>query len=148
MSDLAASELTHKPLLHTRGISNARSCDLEVALWAPTRLTSCIVHPGLAEAYERRQLTLCPTRAPFHHLTAPESIRKPLANKNWKTGGAPSRPRALGFGTARRRLGARCRRGAAGGTTEFLLGAACGCCGGTCTWRAVESHVGQASRPP
>ena len=30
--------------LYTRGISRARSFDLEVAPWAPTRLTSCISH--------------------------------------------------------------------------------------------------------
>ena len=50
LSDFAASESTRKPLLHTRGISWARSFDLEVAPWAPTRLTSCISHPGPAEA--------------------------------------------------------------------------------------------------
>eukprot|EP01045_Picozoa_sp_COSAG04_P047999 COSAG04_NODE_18193_length_448_cov_3.621777_1_plen_73_part_10 len=56
-----------KPLLHTRGISRARSFDLEVTPWAPTRLTSCISHPGLVEAYEPLRSTLCPARAPFHH---------------------------------------------------------------------------------
>ena len=73
-----APESTRKPLLHTRGISRARSFDLEVTLWAPTRLTSCISHPGLAEAYEPLRSTLCPARAPFHHLAASESARKPL----------------------------------------------------------------------
>ena len=48
-SDFAASELTRKPLLHTCGISRARSFDLEVTPWAPTRLTSCIFHPGPEE---------------------------------------------------------------------------------------------------
>ena len=42
-------ESARKPLLHTRGISRARSFDLEVTPWAPTRLTSCIFHPGLEE---------------------------------------------------------------------------------------------------
>jgi len=77
LSDFAASESTRKPPPHTRGISRARSFDLEVTPWAPTRLTSCISHPGLAEAYERLRSTLCPARAPFHHLAAPESTRKP-----------------------------------------------------------------------
>ena len=49
LSDFAASELTRKPLLHTRGISKARSLDLEVTPWAPTRLTSCIFHSGPEE---------------------------------------------------------------------------------------------------
>jgi len=31
------------------GISQAKSFDLEVTPWAPTRLTSCIFHPGLEE---------------------------------------------------------------------------------------------------
>ena len=43
-------ESARKPLLHTRGISRARSFDLEVTPWAPTRLTSCISHPGLEES--------------------------------------------------------------------------------------------------
>ena len=43
-------ESTRKPLLHARGISRARSFDLEVTPWAPTRLTSCISHPGPEEA--------------------------------------------------------------------------------------------------
>ena len=42
-------ESARKPLLHTRGISKARSFDLEVTPWAPARLTSCIFHPGLEE---------------------------------------------------------------------------------------------------
>ena len=41
---------TCKPLLHTRGISRAKSFDLEVTRWAPARLTSCTFHPGPAEA--------------------------------------------------------------------------------------------------
>ena len=41
---------TREPLPHTRGISRARSFDLEVTPWAPTRLTSCIFHPGPEEA--------------------------------------------------------------------------------------------------
>ena len=56
----------------------ARSFDLEVTPWAPSRLTSCIFHPGPEEAYERLRSTLCPARAPFHHLAAPGSTRKPL----------------------------------------------------------------------
>ena len=43
-------ESAREPLLHTRGISKARSFDLEVTPWAPTRLTSCIFHPGPEEA--------------------------------------------------------------------------------------------------
>ena len=82
LSDFAASESTRMPLLHTRGISRARSFDLEVTPWAPTRLTSCISHPGLAEAYEPLRSTLCPARAPFHHLAAPESTRKPPARRS------------------------------------------------------------------
>ena len=50
MSDFAASELTRKPLLHTRGICRARSFDLEVTPWAPTRLTSYISHIGPEES--------------------------------------------------------------------------------------------------
>jgi len=50
LSDFAASELTHKPLLHTRGIARARSFDLEVTPWAPTRLTTCISHAGPEES--------------------------------------------------------------------------------------------------
>ena len=46
LSDFAASELTRKPLLHARGISRAKSFDLEVTRWAPTRLTSCISRIG------------------------------------------------------------------------------------------------------
>jgi len=50
LSDFAAPESTRKPLLHTRGICRARSFDLEVTPWAPTRLTSCISYPGPEEA--------------------------------------------------------------------------------------------------
>jgi len=50
LSNFAASESTRKPLLHTRGISRARSYDLEVTRWAPTRLTSCISHTGPEES--------------------------------------------------------------------------------------------------
>ena len=79
---LAAPESTRKPLLHTRGICRAISFDLEVTPWAPTRLTSCIFHPGPAKAYERLRSTLCPARAPFHHLAAPESTRKPPVRRS------------------------------------------------------------------
>ena len=43
-------EPARKPLLHlaARSICWARSFDLEVSPWAPTRLTSCISHPGPA----------------------------------------------------------------------------------------------------
>ena len=60
-----------KPLLHTRGISRARSFDLEVTPWAPTRLTSCISHPGpeessgaptLAQAAQMRPGAISPPR--------------------------------------------------------------------------------------
>merc|ERR1712091_777755 len=50
LSNFAAPESAHKPLLHTRGISRARSFDLEVTPWAPTRLTSCIFHLGPEES--------------------------------------------------------------------------------------------------
>jgi len=50
LSDFAAPESTRKPLLHTRGISLARSFDLEVTPWAPTRLTSSISHTGPEES--------------------------------------------------------------------------------------------------
>ena len=76
--DLAAPGSARMPPVCRSGISQARSFDLEVTPWAPTRLTSCISHPGPAEAYERLRSTLCPARAPFRHLAAPESTRKPL----------------------------------------------------------------------
>jgi len=75
--DLAAPGSTRKPVLHTRGISRAKSFDLEVTPWAPTRLTSCIFHPGPTEAYEPLRSTLCPARTPFRDLAAPESARMP-----------------------------------------------------------------------
>ena len=46
--------------------------------WAPTRLTSCIFHPGPTEAYEPLRSTLCPARTPFRDLAAPGSTRKPV----------------------------------------------------------------------
>ena len=55
----------------------ARSFDLEVTPWAPTRLTSCIFHPGPTEAYEPLRSTLCPARTPFRDLAAPESAHMP-----------------------------------------------------------------------
>jgi len=67
-----------EPLLHTRGISRARSFDLEVTPRAPSRLTSCIFHSGSTEAYEPLRSTRCPARAPFRDLAAPQSSRKPL----------------------------------------------------------------------
>ena len=72
----SAGELVHR---HRRFVP-ARSFDLEVTLWAPTRLTSCIFHPGPEEAYERLRSTLWPARAPFHHLAALGSAHKPLQN--------------------------------------------------------------------
>eukprot|EP01045_Picozoa_sp_COSAG04_P003619 COSAG04_NODE_148_length_22826_cov_11.360026_14_plen_258_part_00 len=77
LSDFAAPESTRKPLLHTRGISQAGSFDLEVTPWAPTRLTSCIFHSGHTEAYEPLRSTRRPARAPFRDLATPESTRKP-----------------------------------------------------------------------
>ena len=50
LSDFATLESTRKPPLHTRGISRARSFDLEVTPWAPTRLTSYISHIGPEES--------------------------------------------------------------------------------------------------
>ena len=49
---LFSPQFACKHVLHTRGISRARSFDLEVTPWAPTRLTSCIFHSGHTEAYE------------------------------------------------------------------------------------------------
>ena len=66
-----------KASLHTRGISRARSFDLEVTPWAPTRLTSCIFHSGHTEAYEPLRSTRSSARAPFRDLAAPQSTRKP-----------------------------------------------------------------------
>ena len=59
------------------GISRARSFDLEVTPWAPTRLTSSIFHLGHTEAYEPLRSTRRPARAPFNHLAAPGSAHKP-----------------------------------------------------------------------
>jgi len=56
----------------------ARSFDLEVSPWAPTRLTSCIFHPGPTEAYEPLRSTLCPAHTPFRDLAAPGSTHKPV----------------------------------------------------------------------
>jgi len=75
--DLAAPESTRKPPVCRSGISRARSFDLEVTPWAPTRLTSCIFHSGHTEAYEPLRSTRRPARAPFNHLAAPGSARKP-----------------------------------------------------------------------
>ena len=69
-------EWTRKPLVCRSGISRARSFDLEVTTWAPTRLTSCIFHSGHTEAYEPLRSTRRPARAPFRDLAAPESTRK------------------------------------------------------------------------
>ena len=45
-----------------------REASMEVRLWAPTRLTSCIFHPGHTEAYEPLRSTRRPARAPFSDL--------------------------------------------------------------------------------
>eukprot|EP01045_Picozoa_sp_COSAG04_P024975 COSAG04_NODE_3203_length_3051_cov_88.951220_4_plen_324_part_00 len=58
-------------------VCRARSFDLEVTPWAPTRLTSSIFHSGHTEAYEPLRSTRRPARAPFNHLAAPGSTRKP-----------------------------------------------------------------------
>ena len=63
-SYFAAPESARKPLLHTRGISRARSFDLEVTPWAPTRLTSCISHTGPEESSGASTLP----RGPHSHL--------------------------------------------------------------------------------
>ena len=65
-------------MLHTRGISRARSFDLEVTPWAPTRLTSCIFHSGHTEAYEPLRSTHRSARTPFRDLAAPRSTHKPV----------------------------------------------------------------------
>ena len=75
--DLATPESTRKPPVCRSGISRARSFDLEVTPWAPTRLTSCIFHSGPTEAYEPLRSTRHSARAPFRDLAAPESTRKP-----------------------------------------------------------------------
>eukprot|EP01048_Picozoa_sp_COSAG05_P026426 COSAG05_NODE_7204_length_843_cov_0.557796_1_plen_243_part_01 len=75
---LSASESTRKPLLHTRGISQARSFDLEVTPWAPSRLTSCIFHPGPEESSGASTLPAGPAKPPFRLKLPPESARKPL----------------------------------------------------------------------
>ena len=75
--DLAAPQSTRKPPVCRSGISKARSFDLEVTPWAPTRLTSCISHSSHLEAYEPLRSTRRPARAPFNHLAAPETARKP-----------------------------------------------------------------------
>ena len=78
----SSPESTHKPLLHTRGIFRARSFDLEVTLWAPTRLTSCISPTGpeessgastLAQAAQVRPGAISPPR------NRPASLRCTLA---------------------------------------------------------------------
>ena len=58
-------------------ISRARSFDLEVTPWAPTRLASCIFHSGHTGAYEPLRSTRSSACAPFRDLAAPESTRKP-----------------------------------------------------------------------
>ena len=45
-----APQSSRKPPVCRSGISRARSFDLEVTPWAPTRLTSCISHPGPEES--------------------------------------------------------------------------------------------------
>ena len=74
----SSPESTRKHLLHTRGISRARSFDLEVTPWAPTRLTSCIFHSGHAGAYEPLRSTLCAARTPLPDLLVPESAQPPV----------------------------------------------------------------------
>ena len=76
--DLAAPESARMPPVCRFGTPRARSFDLEVTPWAPTRLTSCISHPGRMDAYEPLRSTLCPACAPFRYLAAPESARRPL----------------------------------------------------------------------
>ena len=77
LSNFVAPESTRKPPVCRSGISRARSFDLEVTPWAPTRLTSSIFHSGHTEAYEPLRSTRRPARAPFNHLAAPGSARKP-----------------------------------------------------------------------
>merc|ERR1712097_217979 len=74
----SSSEPTRKPPLHNRSISRARSCDLEVTPWAPTRLTSCISHPGPEEASGASTLEPGPAQPPFRLQSSPEPARKPL----------------------------------------------------------------------
>ena len=65
-----------KPLLHTRGICRARSSDLEVTPWPPTRLTSCIFHSGPEEASGASTLEPGPRAATFRLKLPPESARE------------------------------------------------------------------------
>ena len=83
---LAAPGSARKPPVCRSGISRARSFDLEVTPWAPTRLTSSIFHSGHMEAYEPLRSTRRSARAPFHHLAAPESTRKPPVCKSGISG--------------------------------------------------------------
>ena len=55
-----------------------RSFGLEVTRWAPTRLTSCIFHPGPEEASGASTLEPGPAQPPFRLQSSPESARKPL----------------------------------------------------------------------
>ena len=60
-----------------RSVSRARSFDLEVAPWAPTRLTSCIFYAGLDEASGVSTLEPGPAQPPFRLQSSPEQARKP-----------------------------------------------------------------------
>ena len=84
--DLAAPESTRKPPVCRSGISRARSFDLEVTPWAPTRLTSCIFHSGHTGAYAPLRSTRSSACAPFRDLAAPQSTHK--ASSVWSSAGA------------------------------------------------------------
>ena len=64
---------TRKPPVCRSGISRARSFDLEVTPWAPSRLTSCISHTGPEESSGASTLPPGPAQPPFRLQFSPES---------------------------------------------------------------------------
>ena len=76
--DLAAPESTRKPPVCRSGISRARSFDLEVTPWAPTRLTSCISHPGPEESSGASTLPPGPAQPPAASNFPPNRPASPL----------------------------------------------------------------------
>ena len=123
-------ESTCKPLLHTRGISRARSFDLEVTPWAPTRLTSCIFHPGPEESSGASTLPPGPAQPPSASNFPPNRPHKPLLDRPRRRSIATSlyrvadvrafRRRGLGWGGALTGCGrsSRCSVGALSGGTR------------------------------
>ena len=92
-------ESARKPMLHTRGISRARSFDLEVTPWAPSRLTSCISHAGPEESSGAPTLPPGPAQPPFASNFPPNRLARR------RLGVLLPQEDLLGFGLdARRRL--------------------------------------------